>query len=253
MSIKTFPLTLEWERMITPKVRHLAFRYDGEDAFTFIPGQFITIHFDVDDKQYKRSYSIATIPNQSALIEFAAAYYPGGPGTELLYSLKPGDSVTTSGPFGRLILQEEAISHLVLVATGTGITPYRSMLPALMHRLAQQPTLHITVLLGVQKREDLLYAEDFLALAQQQSRFRFQAHYSREPLTDEHQPWEHTGYVQTAFDSLQLDPAQDVIYLCGNPKMIDDAFSALTHIGFATKNIRREKYISSPAHKIKTT
>jgi NAD(P)H-flavin reductase len=44
---------------------------------------------------------------------------------------------------------------------------------------------------------------------------------------------------------LDLDPENDIAYLCGNPDMIDQAFDRLTQKGFSPKNIRREKYISS--------
>ena len=56
---------------------------------------------------------------------------------------------------------------------------------------------------------------------------------------------EFTGYVQNQFNSLALNPESDVIYLCGNPNMIDSAFLKLTNIGFKMASIRREKYISS--------
>lgn len=243
MAIITFPITLKWTKNITKNVRHLAFsRSDGE-KLEFIPGQFITIHFPHEDKILRRSYSIATIPNQSEDIEFALSYYPGGAASELLFHLKPGDQLNITGPFGRLVLRDEQPQRYILVATGTGVTPYRAMLPVLQQRLDQQPHLQVDVLQGVQKREDLLYAQDFLNLAKHQPRFHFHVHYSRETDTDL-QPYEYMGYVQTAYSHLNLNPESDIIYLCGNPKMIDDSVELLTQQGFAIQQLRREKYIS---------
>ncbi len=244
MPIKTFTLQLEWAEMITPNVRHLAFRTVEGEAFTFVPGQFIRIQFTTTDgHELKRSYSIATISSESDLIEFAAGYVEGGPATHFLFGLQPGDTMTASGPFGRLILKDEQPKRLILVATSTGITPYRAMLPELVARI-QTHNMEIHVLEGVQYKRDVMYANDFLAAAKQQANFHFHAHLSREKETDL-DDYESCGYVQTSFDTLQLNPETDIIYLCGNPNMIDNAFEDLKARNFEIKNIRREKYISN--------
>jgi NAD(P)H-flavin reductase len=81
-------------------------------------------------------------------------------------------------------------------------------------------------------------------MARRHPHFRFRACYSRE-FPDAPEPWERRGYVQTHFDSLALDPARDVIYLCGNPDMIDQAMEQLRALNFPTRNLRREKYLPS--------
>jgi ferredoxin-NADP reductase len=236
-------MTLEWAEMVTPSVRHLAFRHES-GAFSFTPGQFVTIHFEHDGQTLRRSYSIASVPGKSDLIEFAAGHFAGGPGTEYLFGLQPGDTITTSGPFGRLVLREEDPKRYIFMATSTGVTPFRSMLPQLHQHLTQRD-MNVVLLLGVQHRKDLLYPDEFLAFAEEHPNFEFHAHYSREPEDLDLKPFEHHGYVQTAFSSLQLNPSEDVVYLCGNPSMVDDAFSQLQEQGFSTQDIRREKYISS--------
>ncbi len=239
----SFPLVLEWAKQITPRVRHLAFSREDQADLAFTPGQFITIHIDVDGKVLRRSYSIATIPGKSELIEIAAGRVEGGIATTLLYGLKPGEKITVTGPFGRLILRDEQPSRYVLVATGTGVTPYRSMMPMLAERLADQQ-LEVMVLLGVRNRDELLYADEFLSYAQQYPNFHFRAYYSRK-LPEQAQDFEHQGYVQTSFADLNLEPSRDIVFLCGNPDMIDDAFTVLKDKGFDAKTVRREKYISS--------
>lgn len=240
----TFELVLTSSRHLTPGVLHMVFtRADGA-AFKFIPGQFITFHFDHADESLHRSYSVATIPgSDQQTIEIAVGYFPGGPATELLYHLQPGQKLITTGPFGRLVLRDEQPARYILVATGTGVAPYRAMLTELSQRL-QQSNLQVDLLLGVQGREHLLYGDDFLAFAAKHPNFRFHACYSREQASDL-KPFEMKGYVQERFDTLALDPAQDIIYLCGNPSMIDDSFEQLKEVGFDTKQVRREKYIST--------
>ncbi len=243
MSVKTFPVILEDTIMLSPNVKHFIFRSSLEPAFDYIPGQFITIHFERDGKTLRRSYSIANMPLHNNRIEFAAGYVENGPGTEFLFNLKQGDSININGPFGRLILKEESPKRYILVATSTGVTPFRAMISELKRRLEANPQLSVVILLGVQKREDILYLDEFLALADTYPRVTFRAHLSRESEQNLHY-YEYTGYVQYAFPKLNLNPENDHIYLCGNPGMIDDAFNILKDRGFTTQQVIREKYIS---------
>lgn len=244
MSLKTFPLILKETYMVTPTVRHFAFTQIDETPFHFIPGQFITVHFEYEGKALRRSYSVATIPSKSDMVEFAASYVKDGPGSEFLFGLKEGETLQASGPFGRLLLRDDEMpGRYVFVATGTGVTPYRSMLPKISELFAKNPDVQVVLLLGVRHREELLYGKDFIEFAEANPRFHFIPHYSRE-LQADLKPFERIGYVQTGFDELKLEPTKDIFYLCGNPNMIDEAFEQLRLIGFDTQHIRREKYIS---------
>jgi ferredoxin-NADP reductase len=243
MPINTFPITLEESFMITPKVKHFIFKCELTPPFNYLPGQFITIHFEQDGKQLKRSYSIANPPEQDNRIEFAASYFEGGPGTELLFNLQPGDILNIGGPFGRLTIKDEAFLRFILVATSTGITPYKAMLNKLGRRMEENPNFKVVVLQGVQKREDILYKNEFENFIKTYSNASFISCLSRE-VTPNEQEYEFRGYVQHAFPKLSLNPAEDIVYLCGNPGMIDDSFNYLKEQGFPVPQIIREKYIS---------
>ncbi len=244
MQLITFPVTLEDSSMLSPKVKHFRFKCESDEPFDYISGQFITIHFKKDGKTLRRSYSLANPPKKDNLIEFAAGYVENGPGTELLFNLKPGDQININGPFGRLLLKEPAPRRYILVATSTGVTPYRAMIPDLSQALAEHPEMKVDILLGVQKREEIIYAKDFTAFAEAfPGQVRFIPCLSRQP-ADELLSGERAGYVQQEFKALSLNPAEDLVYLCGNPGMIDEAFEYLKEQGFTTKEIVREKYIS---------
>jgi len=244
MQVKTFPVILNDSYMLTPNVKHFIFKTVNNEPFNYQPGQFITIHFERDGKIIRRSYSIANVPEQNNLIEFAAGFVEGGPGTDFLFNLKAGDSININGPFGRLILKEEVPNRYIMVATSTGITPYRAMINEFKKRLIANPTLKIVILQGVQKRADVLYSDEFLELSKLFPQVSFSAHLSREE-DKELEAHEVKGYVQTAFPKLNLDPKGDSVYLCGNPGMIDNAFAYLQDNGFAMQQIIREKYIST--------
>lgn len=244
MQVITFPITLAESFMISPKVKHFVFHCELSPAFQYLPGQFITVHFEYQGSKLKRSYSIANEPKQDNCIEFAAGFFQNGPGTELLFNLKPGDKIQINGPFGRLIFKEPLPQRYILVATSTGVTPYKAMLGELAQRIKQHPFLEVVLLQGVQKREEILYDYEFKTFALQHPQVSFRPYLSRE-LPQDLQEGEYSGYVQHAFPSLRLDPLKDVVYLCGNPRMIDEAFQSLKDLGFAMQQIVREKYISS--------
>lgn len=228
-------------QQLTPNVRHLSFAREDGQKLDYIPGQFITFHFEVDDKVYRRSYSIASIPGQSDDIEIALSYVKDGVGSNLLFGLQPGDTLETTGPFGRLVLKDEAPKRYILMATGTGITPFRTMMPELGNRLKMTDS-EVHIMLGVQKREDLLYNDEFVAFANAHPRCHFYACLSREQ--EAANEFERIGHVQVPLQTLQPNHETDVIYLCGNPNMIDDVFALLKEIEFEPKQVRREKYIS---------
>lgn len=245
MQVKTFPITLKDSYMLSPMVKHFIFNCEQTPTFDYQPGQFITVHFEKDGKVLRRSYSIANPPTQNNSIEFAAGYVENGPGTALLFNLKPGDSININGPFGRLILKdEEEPERYVLIATSTGVTPYRAMIPRLTQRLMDNPSLKIIILQGVQHRNDILYDQEFKSFAEQFSdRVIFRPCLSRESTVDP-QLGEYSGYVQSALAEFDLNPETDRVYLCGNPAMIDETFNDLQEQGFAMQQIIREKYIS---------
>lgn len=242
MSITLLEAQLESAEMISPQVKHFVCRLTGP-AFTYKAGQFITIHFKHGDAMLKRSYSIANIPNTENRIEFAANFVPDGPGTTYLFGLKPGDPLAISGPFGRLLLKDTDPKRYIFLATSTGITPYRAMLQALQERLKHNADLEVYICEGIRHIGDVLYEKDFLDVAHLHSRLKFKAFFSREDLSALKQPHHASGYVQNVLPTLDLNPNNDIIYLCGNPSMIDEAFEMLKNQGFEVSQIIREKYI----------
>lgn len=244
-----FNLTLKWSKMLCEDVRHLVFVREDGKPMPCIPGQFIQIHFSHEGEDQRRSYSIATVPGAPGPaevdeVEIAVSYIEGGAATALLSGLQPGDTLESSGPYGRFCLHDnETPKRYVLVATGTGVTPYRAMLPEIAHRMAEHGT-RFFLIHGARRREEVLYGEKFTAFAHTHPGFEYQARISRQQ-PDDPQPWEHPGHVQDAFEALSLNPETDIIYLCGNPDMIDDAVTRLKQKGFTPRNMRREKYVSN--------
>jgi ferredoxin-NADP reductase len=244
-----FPLRLVGSRMLAASVRHLVFARDDGQPLDFIPGQFIQVHFNYPDgTPTKRSYSLATMHDHALgpgdTVEIAVSYVPGGAATALFEALDEGQQIQASGPYGRFCLHPgDQNRRYLLVATGTGVTPYRSMLP-MFEKLFAERDAEVVLVLGARTGAELLYAEDFRAFAALHPRFRFIGCVSREtPAADAADL--RAGYVQEALADLAPDGAHDIAYLCGNPNMVDTAFEALKTAGLPVPHIRREKYVSS--------
>lgn len=244
-----FPLRLTGSRMLAPSVRHLVFQRDDGVLLPFVPGQFLQVHFSYPDgKPTKRSYSIATsldgAVSADTPIEIAVSYVTGGAATALFEGLAEGDRIEASGPFGRFCLMPaDRNARYLLVATGTGVTPYRAMLRQLAAAHAERG-IEVVLLFGARNPGELLYGDEFAEFADTHPWFRFVPCFSREarqaPRADDRR-----GYVQEALAEFAPDPERDIAYLCGNPNMVDAAFEVLKAAGLPVPHIRREKYVSS--------
>ncbi|MCX7116270.1 MAG: FAD-binding oxidoreductase [Gammaproteobacteria bacterium] len=237
----TMRLEKSWE--IAPQVKQFVLVSEDAAPFSFLPGQFVTFHFEVEGKAYKRSYSIANPPTASGQIEFAASYVDNGVGSQFLFNLQPGAFLKMSGPYGRLVLKEPLPKRYIFVGTGTGVTPYRAMRPQLEQKLALDATLEVVLVQGARTRVELLYADEFMDWSRQSAQVTYLGCLSRHS-DGKLAPEERVGHVQQGLSELVLDPNQDVVYLCGNPNMIDEVFASLTQQGFHVSRVIREKYLS---------
>ena len=235
--------------MLAPSVGHYQFVRDDGQPLDFVPGQFIQVHFRyADGTPAKRSYSLATIHDHALgpgeAVEIAVSYVPGGAATALFEGLPDGGHVEASGPFGRFCLMPgDRNARYLLIATGTGVTPYRSMLPQLQSLMAERG-VEVVLLQGARTPAELLYGDEFRAFADAHPEFRYVPCLSRELPPDPHPDVRH-GYVQQHLGAFAPDAAHDIAYLCGNPDMVDACFEALKGFGLPVPQIRREKYVSS--------
>ncbi len=186
----------------------------------------------------RRAYSIASSSVAREYIEFYITLVRSGSLTPRLFALRPGDRVWL-GPkiTGKFTLDEvSSDANLVLVATGTGLAPYMSMLrtilPAENHR-------RIAVLLGARHSWDLGYQSELLTMDAQCAALSYFSIISRP--AEESVPWGgRTGYVQDLWRDGEVGKAWGFVptaqntrvFLCGNPAMIDDMATLLQSEGY---------------------
>lgn len=241
------PLRLIERRLLTPDVLQLVFEHAGAAPLPFKPGQFVQVFFhDPHGVEQKRSFSLANPPgpeNRTGRWELLINLLPDGLASRFLRQLPIGSTLEGAGPFGRFQLMDtDAPRRYLLVATGTGVAPFRAMLPQLQQRIVRDQA-HVVLLCGARREAELLYRDDFRHLARTQPGFFYRGCLSRERPAPG--PVDLVaGRVGPALMALAPQP-DDLALLCGNPAMVDACAQQLKQAGLALRSIRRERYIAS--------
>lgn len=224
----------------TPQTKRFWLQIEGEESFDFTPGQFITMDLPISEKRLKRwrSYSIANAPDGSNVLEFCIVKLAGGAGTTYLFDeAKVGTTIRFKGPTGAFTLPKVLDKELVMICTGTGIAPFRSMLFDLQNRGVSHPPIHL--IFGTRTQQDILYRKELEQLAKDNPHFKYSIALSRE------EDWKgYRGYVHQVYQEEYPSANPDTqFYLCGWSNMIDDAVAKLTEeMGFDKKQVHFELY-----------
>jgi NAD(P)H-flavin reductase len=235
MALQLYHAHVDRFRNLTHDVREIDFRLTDPKDITFKAGQFVS--FEVLsprlNKPVTRPYSIASPPSQRDVVTLLLNLVPGGPGSTYLFSLKEGDATRFKGPAGAFYLKDEGARDLLLVATGTGIAPFRSMI---YHLLEQDASQRVTLYWGLRSQRDLYYQDELLTLAVRHARFRFVTTLSRPE-----QGWTgETGRVTRLVDEQVTSVSNLAVYLCGNSGMLNDVTALISKKGLCP--IHKEKW-----------
>ena len=232
------------KRRLAPNTMELTYeRVDGGNI-RYVPGQFFSLHFQSAGEEKSRSYSASgEVENlkENTTFSFVISAVPNGAASEYFFAAEPGDQIEMSGPFGALILPMIDPQRYILVATGTGVGPYRTMLPTLKQRMQQNPELEIHLVLGARDRENAVYHDVFESMAEEWPQFSLSLCYSQ-TLPESARAFEYPGRVNTRFDVLNADPERDMVYLCGNPSMVEEAAEYFKTLDYNPKRLKQEKY-----------
>ncbi|WP_143309900.1 ferredoxin--NADP reductase [Chitinophaga vietnamensis] len=206
--------------------------------FDFKPGQFVTLDLPIHEKKNKRwrSYSIASHPDGTNVIELVIVLLEGGAGSTYLFNeVREGSELLLRGPQGVFVLPEPLDKELFLICTGTGIAPFRSMSQYMrLHNIQHAP---INLIFGCRYEKDLLYAEELKQLEAEWPGFTYIPTLSRE------ENWQgHKGYVHAIYESMLHDRRPANFFLCGWKAMIDEAKQRIQAMGYDRKSIHQELY-----------
>jgi CDP-4-dehydro-6-deoxyglucose reductase, E3 len=208
-------------------VIHLSLALPDLDGFMYRPGQHMNVL--LPDGSH-RSFSMASPPDGN-VADFHVRRIPGGRFTDgLLPRMQPGDMLDVELPHGTFRYHEEDYRSLVMVATGTGLSPIKCILESLMDHPDCPP---VWLYWGMRTEEDLYLHGEIHDWSSKLYEFRYVPVLSRADAS-----WQgRRGHVQEAVLADHADMSEHSIYLCGSPNMISDSKNAFLARGASVDHI----------------
>jgi len=218
--------------------RHLEFEMQDVARVGFVPGQWLSLkHTKADGEEITRAYSIASPPAENGRFALCLNRVQDGWMSNFLCDMKEGVEISCQGPFGDFILRPPP-RDTILIATGTGIAPFRSMLQWLFVDPARHQGKQLWLVFGNRTEKDIYYHEEFLRLAGEHKNFHYLPTLSRGGLE-----WQGLrGYVQEHVPQLVRGRTDAQAYICGLDKMVKANRELLKSLGWDRKSILYEKY-----------
>lgn len=204
-----------------------------DQAPVFLPGQYVNI--GVPDSGQTRSYSFSSRPGDTHA-SFLIKHVPGGLMSGWLERAQPGDRVPMTGPLGSFYLRE-VVRPLLLLAGGTGLAPFLSMLEVLAQRGETRP---ITLIYGVTRDQDLVLVEALEAFAARLPQLTIVT-----CVADPQTAHPRQGYVTQYMAREALHDGDVDVYLCGPPPMVDAVRQHFKHQGVSPASFHYEKFTAN--------
>ena len=202
-------------------------------------GQHVDVRLTADDGyQAERSYSIASAPEDRNLLLTVERLEDGEVSPYLVDELRIGDRLELRGPVGGYFVWDTSLGGpLFLIAGGSGVVPFRSML---RHRSAIGSAVAVRVLYSARSLPDLIYHDEIVRIAAQDG-IDISITLTRE------QPEGWHGYGGRIDRDLLAEvgwrPSErPLVYVCGPTGFVEAAASALVELGHEPGRIRTERF-----------
>jgi Na+-transporting NADH:ubiquinone oxidoreductase subunit F len=209
--------------------------------------------FDVEskvDEPTLRAYSMANYPEEEGIIMLnvriatpppGRLHLPAGKMSSFIFSLKAGDKVTISGPFGEFFAKETD-NEMVFIGGGAGMAPMRSHIFDQLKRL--QSKRKMSFWYGARSKREMFYEDDYNGLAADNDNFKWHVALS-DPQPEDN--WEGmTGFIHNVlFENYLKDhdaPEDCEYYMCGPPMMNAAVIHMLKDLGVEDENIMLDDF-----------
>ena len=204
---------------LAENVMQVFLRPEGGEQLRYYAGQYINIILEDGER---RSFSFATAPGDTEIIELQIRWIQGGRFTTHVFTaMKEGDVVHFEGPLGSFFLREDSAKPIIFVAGATGFAPVKSMVEyAFRTGMQRQMILYW----GVRSLQDLYLGDLPRQWEREHGNFKFM------PVLSEPKPEDHwagrTGLVHEAILQDFPDLSAYQIYACGSAAMVAAAHPA---------------------------
>ncbi len=230
-------MTVEAVTIEVPDTKTIRFKWPEGYNPDFKTGQFITIYWP-ESPEYKRAYSLSSCALDRGFFEFSVKR-DGKMGTRLVDWIKPGDRLMVLPPVGQFLPVYEPNKHLICLAGGSGVTPFRAFVREATRRKLQTK---ITILYSVRTTNDIIFHREFLDLAAQNSNFNFYVTCTRLHPDDK---WTgRRGRIDPAWVKEQVhDLPNTIFYACGPNPLVEFAEKlVLVELGVPKAQMKTEKW-----------
>jgi len=220
----------------TPSTKTLRFQRTDAELPPFRPGQYVSLALQIGPVATTRPYSISS-PSGLDCIDLTVKNNPGGFVAPYLLEQTPGWEVTSSGPAGSFVYEPlRDRGPLVLLAGGSGITPFMAMLRHFAQVGFPAP---VQLLFGSRRADDVIFGDELDRLAAEHAAFDAVTVLS-EPPEGYAGP---AGFLDADFIGERVgDVAGKSFFLCGPEAMIEHVALALDTLGVPAHAIRRESF-----------
>lgn len=215
---------------------------DLRDAFSFSPGQYLTLATDINGAEARRSYSICSAPGDLYLRVGVKRVADGRFSSFVNEQLSIGDVIRVMPPEGRFTSLAGERHDYILIAAGSGITPMLSIARTV---LAHEPDSTIALVYGNRASDQIMFLEELEDLKDRHMRRFSLIHVlSRETQDVDMLNGRIDGArIRELVARGALDPlSADGVFLCGPGEMIDGVTAALRALGVADDKIRFERF-----------
>lgn len=230
-------MLIEAATLELPDTKTIKLRWPEGYDVDFKTGQFVTV-FWPDEPQYKRAYSLSSCALDRGFFDITVKR-DGKMGTRIVDWARPGHKVGVIAPTGRFVPVFEPNKHLLCVAGGSGVTPFRGFVREATRR---QLDTKITVLYSVRTPRDIIFRDEFQELEQINPHFKFYVTCTR--LTNGDQWPGRCGRISADWIKQHIgDLANTVFYACGPNELVNSTEHLLKHeMGVPKEQIRTEKW-----------
>lgn len=207
---------------------------DLAEPMAFLPGQYVKV--GIPGTALTRAYSFSSAPG-SARASFVVRNVPNGRMSAFLSEqARSGQELAIDGPYGSFYLRE-VVRPTLLLAGGTGIAPFLSMLEALAAQGCGHP---VRMVFGVTHDHDLVALEQLDSLVARLPGFEY-----RTCVVNPDSGHARKGYVTAHVDQAWLNDGDADVYLCGPVPMVEAVRAWLTSTGMPPRNFHYEKFSAS--------
>jgi benzoate/toluate 1,2-dioxygenase reductase component len=212
----------------------VTFSLQAERPLAFLPGQYVNLQ--VPGSKETRSYSFSSAPNQAELSFLIRDVPDGLMSTYMRHKANAGDFMMFTGPYGSFYLRP-AVRPLLMLAGGTGLAPFLSMLLWLKDNPTNQP---ITLAYGVNTQDDLVELGTLDRLKSVMPNFDYFT-----VMVNRESGHPRLGYVTDHLSAGQLNNGDVDVYVCGPPPMVEGVRKWMAGVGVTPKNFLFEKFSSA--------